>query len=74
METKENQYLSLKVDLGALGEVYLMVLNNNKKEKPTDPDVRVLIQGTSNLKQCGAGWINTKKQSQVSNAVVEEHI
>jgi len=74
METKENQYLSLKVDLGALGDVYLMVLDNTKKEKPTDPDVRVLIQKEGSLKRCGAGWINTKKQPQVSNAVVEEHI
>ena len=62
METKENQYLSLKVDLGALGEAYLMVLDNQNKEKPNDPDVKVLVKQANNgLKQCGAGWVNNKK-------------
>lgn len=62
MQIEENQYLSLKVDFGALGEVYLMVLDNKNKNKPNDPDIRVLVQQVNNgLKQCGVGWINTKK-------------
>jgi len=43
MKTEENQYMSLKVDLGIFGEAFLMVVDNKKKDKPTDPDVRVLV-------------------------------
>jgi len=64
MKTEENQYMSLKVDLGIFGEAFLMVVDNKKKDKPTDPDVRVLVrQADNNLKNCGAGWINTKKET-----------
>jgi len=72
MEIKENEYVSMKLDLGAMGEVYLMQTVNTKKEKPTDPDFRILKRDSkNNLQGCGVAWITVKKQNFTPNIEME---
>jgi len=73
MEIKENQYMNLKISMGVLGDLEVLVFQNNKKEKAVDPDFKISVkQGAGGLKPCGVGWINTKKGDNDANTAFDK--
>jgi hypothetical protein len=52
-ETKK--MLSGRLDLGPMGEVDVAVFPNDRKEKPTHPDYRIVLSERSNGKRTDTG-------------------
>lgn len=59
-----DKYLKGFFDLGAIGEVNLLCLPNEKKKEDKEPDFFIYTQNEEDLKKVGVLWVNYNKPEQ----------